>query len=116
MRDSMLQYFQAEKQEALLFLAVGAVALERTPEADPPTFRSAESARMTGVMSSFRDDEVIEIVLIAVGIGLTAVFPQRQALYAVGVGLVAQAAFMLVLDLFAAQRGRAYLDALSRLS
>jgi hypothetical protein len=161
MRDSMLQYFQAEKQEALVFLAVGAVtlvsavmllkgggawrtmawplgavaliqvsvggavffrtdgqvaALERTLEADPPAFRSAESARMAGVMSSFRDYEVIEVVLIAVGIGLTAVFPQRQALYAVGVGLVAQAAFMLVLDLFAAQRGRAYLDALSRLA
>ena len=54
MRESMLQYFQAEKEEALLLLAVG-------------------------------------------------------------VGLVPQPAFMLVLDLFAAQRGRAYLDALSRL-
>ncbi len=92
MRDSMLPYFQAEKQEALLFLAVGAVALERTLEADPPAYRSAESARMAGVMSSFRDYEVIEIVLFA------------------------QAAFMLVLDLFAAQRGRAYLDALARLA
>ena len=54
MRSSMIEYFQAEKQEALLFLAVG-------------------------------------------------------------VGLIAQAAFKLVLDLFAAQRGRAYLEALARL-
>jgi len=30
------------------------------------------------------------------------------------VGLLAQVAFMLVLDLFAAQPGRAYLDALAR--
>jgi hypothetical protein len=156
----MLQYFQAEKQEALLFLAMGTVALVtaalllrgggawramawplgavaliqvgvgsavyfrtdgqvaalvRTLEADPPAFRAAETARMARVMSSFRDYEVIEVVLIAVGIGLTAFFPQRQNLYAIGVGLVAQAAFMLVLDLFAAQRGRAYLDALARL-
>jgi len=159
MRESMLQYFQAEKQEALLFLAVGVVAfvtsvlllrgggawramawplgavaliqvgvggavffrtdgqvaaLARTLEENPPAYRAGETARMARVMSSFRDYEVIEVVLIAAGIGLTAFFPQRQALYAVGVGLVAQAAFMLVLDLFAAQRGRAYLDALAR--
>jgi hypothetical protein len=47
---------------------------------------------MAGVTSPFRDYEVIEVVL------------------------VAPAAFMLVLDLFAAQRGRAYLDALARLA
>jgi hypothetical protein len=88
----MLRYFQAEKQEPLLFLAVGAVALERTLEAGPPAYRSAETAGMAGVTSSFRDYEVIEVVL------------------------VTQAAFMLVLDLLAAQRGRAYLDALARLA
>jgi len=69
---------------------------------------------MARVMSSFRDHEVIEVPLIAAGVGLTAFFPQRQTLYAVGVGLLAQAAFMLVIDLFAARRGRAYLDALAR--
>lgn len=72
MREAMFEHFQAEKQEALLFLAVG-------------------------------------------GVALTAVYSNRQSFYAVGVGLIAQATFMLVLDLFAAHRGRAYLDAIARL-
>lgn len=75
----------------------------------------AETGRMAGVMSSFRDYEVIEVVLVAVGIGLTAFFRQRHSFHAIGVGLVSQASFMLILDLLAAERGRAYLDALSRL-
>jgi hypothetical protein len=160
MRSSMIEYFQAEKQEALLFLAVGVVALAtaalllrgggawramawplgvvaliqigvggavffrtdrqvaalvETLDTDPSAFRNAETARMAQVMSSFRDYAILEVALIAIGIALTAFFPHRQALYAVGVGLIAQAAFMLVLDLFAAQRGRAYLEALARL-
>jgi len=160
LRGSMLQYFQAEKQVALLFLSVGVAALlaallllrgggawrsmawplgavaliqvsvggavffrtdrqvaglVQALEVDPAAYRTAEVARMARVMSSFRDYEVIEVVLVAVGIALTAFFPHRQALYAVGVGLLAQAAFMLVLDLVAAQRGRVYLEALTRL-
>jgi hypothetical protein len=49
-------------------------------------------------------------------VALTFSFPDRQSLYAIGVGLVIQASFMLVLDLFAAQRGRVYVDAVARLA
>jgi len=71
MRDVMVQCFQGEKQETLLFLAAG--------------------------------------------IALTFLFPHREAVHAVGVGLVIQPAFMLALDLFAQQRGRVYVESLSRI-
>jgi len=161
MREAMLGYFQAEKQEALIFLAAGLVALAvsaallrgggpwramawplgavaliqvavgggvflRTDgqvaalsqrlDADPAACRAEETARMDRVMTGFRNYKAIEVALLAAGIALTFLFPQRQSLYAAGVGLVLQPAFMLVLDLFAEHRGRAYLDALSRLA
>ena len=160
MREAMLTYFHAEKQEALLFLLVGVAALLasglllrgdgpwrsmawpltavaaiqvvvgltvflRTDAqlaglvaslaSDPVAYRTEELARMSRVMSSFRVYGVIELVLIAAGVALSALNPGRQSLYAIGVGLVIQASFMLVLDLFAAQRGRAYLEAIARL-
>jgi hypothetical protein len=71
---------------------------------------------MSRVMSSFQLYGVIELVLLAAGVALTTLHPGRQSLYAIGVGLVIQASFMLVLDLFAAQRGRAYVEALARLA
>jgi hypothetical protein len=157
----MLTYFHAEKQEALLFLLVGAGALVasglllrgdgpwrsmawpltavaaiqvvvgltvflRTDAqvaglaarlaGDPAAYRAEEMARMARVMWSFRLYEAIEIVLVAAGIALTAIYPGRQSLYAIGVGLLIQASFMLVLDLFAAQRGRIYVEAVTRLA
>jgi hypothetical protein len=160
MREAMLSYFHAEKQEALLFLVVGVGALIvsglllrgdgpwrsmawpltavaviqvvvgltvflRTDlqvaglaaklATDTAAYRTEELARMARVMWSFRVYGVIELVLLVAGIVLAARFPGRQSLYAIGVGLVIQASFMLVLDLFAAQRGRAYLDAIARL-
>ncbi|MEI6226227.1 MAG: hypothetical protein WCS72_15900 [Deltaproteobacteria bacterium] len=161
MREAMLTYFHAEKQEALLFLLAGAGALVasglllrgdgpwrsmawpltavaviqvvvgltvflRTDAqvaglaarlaGDPEAFRSEELARMARVMWSFRLYEGIELLLFAGGVALTAFFPGRQSIYAIGVGLLIQASFMLVLDLFAAQRGRVYVDAVARLA
>jgi hypothetical protein len=52
MREALLERFQAEKREALLLLAVGAMALVQVPEKDPATYRAQESARMERVMSS----------------------------------------------------------------
>jgi hypothetical protein len=161
MREAMLEYFQAEKQEALLFLAAGLVALVASAlllrgagpwramawplgavaliqvavgggvflrtdgqaaalvqvlERDPASYRAQESARMERVMSSFRAYKALEVLLLAAGVALTLLFPHRQALLAAGIGLILQPAFMLVLDLFAEHRGRAYLEALSRLT
>jgi hypothetical protein len=83
---------------------------------DPETYRAEELARMARVMWSFRLYGGIELLLIAGGVALTAFFPGRQALYAIGVGLLVQASLMLVLDLFAAQRGRVYVEAVARLA
>jgi hypothetical protein len=91
-------------------------ALAETLIRDPAAYRVEERARMARVLSSFRIHEGIEIVLIAGGLALTALYPGRQALHAIGVGLVVQASFMLILDLFAARRGRAYLEAVARLA
>ena len=160
MREAMVSYFHAEKQEALLFLVVGVGALIvsglllrgdgpwrsmawpltavaviqvvvgltvflRTDlqmaglvarlASDAAACRAEELARMARVMWSFQAYGVIELLVFAAGVALTARFPGRQSLYAIGVGLVIQASFMLVLDLFAAQRGRSYLDAIGRL-
>ena len=82
---------------------------------DAAGYRAEELARMARVMWSFRLYEIIEIALVAAGVVLTARFADRQPLYAIGVGLVIQASFMLVLDLFAAQRGRAYFETIARL-
>jgi hypothetical protein len=54
MREALLEWFQAEKQEALLSLAVGVAALVQVLEKYPATRRAQESARMEPVMSSFR--------------------------------------------------------------
>lgn len=160
MQGQLVRYFAAEKQESLLFLAAGLVALlaaalllrgggpyramawplaaiaviqvavggavllrtdrqvgalEARLVADPAGFRSEESARMERVMAGFRLYKAVEIALLAAGIGLALAFPRREGWYAAGIGLLLQAALMLVLDLFAEKRGRDYLDAIGRL-
>ncbi len=68
MREAMLTYFHAEKQASLLVLLAGVDALV-----------ASGLARMARVMSWFRIYEGIEIVLIAGGLALTALYPGRQA-------------------------------------
>lgn len=161
MHALLIRYFAAEKQEGLLFVAVGVAALVvsafllrgggpyrgmalplaavaliqlgvgggvwlRTDrqvadlsarlDRESAAYRVAETARMEKVMSGFRLYKAVEIALLAAGIGLALLFPSRDVLYSAGIGLVAQAALMLVLDLFAERRAREYLDALARLA
>jgi hypothetical protein len=160
MQAQLVRYFAAEKQESVLFLAAGlvallaaalllrgggpyramawplaaiaaiqlavggavflrtdrqAAALEARLVADPAGFRSEESARMERVMAGFRLYKAVEIALLAAGIGLSLAFPRHEGWYAAGIGLLLQAALMLILDLFAEKRGRDYLDAIGRL-
>ncbi len=70
---------------------------------------------MDRVMAGFRLYKGAEIALLATGVALALAFPRREGLHAAGIGLVLQAALMLVLDLFAEKRGRDYLDAVARL-
>ncbi|MFP2912096.1 hypothetical protein ACLESD_45160 [Pyxidicoccus sp. 3LFB2] len=78
----------------------------------PAAFQVAELARMDVVMRNFTLYKLIELVLLAAGIAMTYAFRHREALYAVGLGLVIQAGVMLVADLFAEKRGDTYLAAL----
>ena len=156
----MTAYFAAEKQESLLFMAVGVLAvtvaiwlyanghrlksmafplvavaliqlvvggsvffrsdsqlagLSRQAGEAPAAFKAEETRRMDVVMKSFTTYKWIEIALLAIGIGLIALWQRSDIAAGVGAGLVLQAAFMLCLDLFADARGEDYLAALRSL-
>jgi hypothetical protein len=105
---------------ALIQLGVGGAVYLRTDgqvaaltaqlSSAPGAYQAAEVARMEVVMRSFALYKVIELVLFAVGVGLTYAFRNRETLYAVGIGLVLQSSLMLVADLFAEKRGDEYLE------
>jgi hypothetical protein len=111
---------------ALIHLTVGAsvylradgqvAALTAQFAQSPAALQAAELARMATVMKNFALYKLIEIALLALGIAMTYAFRHREALYAVGIGLVIQAGLTLVLDLFAEKRGDTYLAALRALS
>ena len=110
---------------ALQLVAGGAVFL-RTPnqitrlavqlDDQPEAFRAAELPRMEKVQRNFRILKVVEIVLIAAGILLTYFCRENIVLYAVGIGLIAQGAASLVLDLVAERRADVYLEVLRNFS
>ncbi len=111
---------------ALIHLAVGGSVYLRTDgqvaaltaqlAQAPAAFQAAELARMGVVMKNFALYKLIELFLLGVGVAMTYAFRHREALYAVGVGLVIQAGVTLVADLFAEKRGDTYLMALRALS
>ena len=82
----------------------------------PSAFQAAELTRMGVVMRNFALYKLIELALLAAGIAMTYAFRHREALYAVGIGLVIQAGVTLVADLFAEKRGDTYLAALRALT
>jgi hypothetical protein len=77
---------------------------------------AGEVPRMETVMANFRIYKAVELVVFALGVVLTFLFPHRDFLYSMGIGCIAQAALMLVLDLFAEHRGAAYLAMLRSLT
>jgi hypothetical protein len=107
---------------ALIQLAVGGGVFFRTEAQlaglqsqlrdDPHGLQKTELARMATVMRNFNYYKALEIGLLAAGVILVLVWPGKQTLYAVGIGLIIQSALMLTLDLFAEQRGREYIAAL----
>ena len=110
---------------ALIQLVVGSTVFFRTDaqvaklqqeySAAPADFKRDETARMQVVMKNFSLYKLIEIALLAVGVGLILSMRQHDMALGIGAGLVIQSAFMLSLDLFAEARGEDYLDALGRL-
>jgi hypothetical protein len=160
MQAELLSYFEAEKQESLLFLGVGVAAigvsiyllatahayrgmsypliavgliqiavggtvffrtdaqiaaLTAQVASEPLAYQAAEQARMKKVSASFELYKVIEIALLAGGIGLTYLFSRNPRLYAVGIGLILQASLMLILDLFAERRADRYVEQIAAL-
>lgn len=79
------------------------------PEAAARTARSTELVRMERVMKNFLVIKAVELLLIAVGVGLIFGLRQRGWAVGVGMGLLVQAAVMLAFDVFAEARGEPYL-------
>ena len=150
-------YFSAEKQEALLFIAVGiaaclasfwlwrthsrlrgmagpllaiaaiqivvgatvyfrtdaqVAAIHAQRQTAPAAFKAEETKRMALVMRNFELYKRIEIALLALGAASAVALRRRHPYwFAFGLGLALQAAFMLVLDLFAQSRAHDYLGA-----
>lgn len=107
---------------ALIQIAVGAVIYQRTDNQLSGLYKQAgeqatqyqqeEGARMDKVLSSFKLYRGVEIALLLLGIALCLVFREKMHLYAGGVGLIGQAALMLVLDLVAEKRADIYVASL----
>ena len=108
----------------LIQVAAGLVLLARTPgqvgdldaqlDTDPAGYRTDELTRMETVNDQFDLLAIVEVGLIAAGAGLaTWGFLDDEPFAAgLGVGLAAQAAIMLVLDLVAAARADTYTSAI----
>ncbi len=111
---------------ALLEIAVGGVLLARTDAQvallleqlaiAPPEMARAELARMAPVMRNFAVLLVVEVVILAAGLVLAYLAGRSDFLFALGVGCVAQAGFMLVFDLFAVRRAGKYVELLRALA
>jgi len=106
-------------------LAAGVVLLVRTDRqirerreqiaSEPKRFHDDESKRMDRVATEFTWLKWTEIGLIATGLGLFTygALEKKRSVEGVGIGLAAQSAVMLTLDLFAAARADRYRDDLS---
>lgn len=106
----------------LIQLGIGVTLWVRTPaqvstlvagiSGEPAAARSARGAeivRMERVMKSFVVIKAVEILLIAVGAALIFLVRQRGWAVGLGMGLLVQAAVMLVFDVFAEARAEIYM-------
>jgi hypothetical protein len=91
--------------------------LDQQLATDPAAFKKDESKRISGVNTSFVALMIVESVLIAGGTATAVVASQKECcrtLQGIGLGLAAQAAVTLSLDLFAMARARDYAESLDR--
>lgn len=109
----------------LVELVIGGVLLARTDgqvaallnslAVAPGDMARAELARMAPVMRTFTIVLIGEVVVLSGGLVLTYIAGRSDFLYALGVGLVAQAGVLLVFNLFAVRRAAHYVDLLRAL-
>jgi archaellum biogenesis protein FlaJ (TadC family) len=111
---------------ALIQIVVGVSIYFRSPkdlirvtemlQTQKDRIRTEEIPRMEAVMKNFGLYKWIEIALIVVGIGLFFCFEPMTLWKGVGLGLVLQAGFMVLLDFFAESRGKIYLAYLQNIN
>jgi amino acid permease len=85
--------------------------LQQQAQEAPAKFRSEEAARMRTVIANFDLYRRIELGLLALGMAIVVLLRNHEFGFAVGLGLVLQAGFMLALDHFAQARAHAYFKA-----
>ena len=95
----------------LVEIGVGAAVFWRNPP--PRQGLDQERARIQRVLASFRVYRVAETVVLTAGLTLMMLFSRRTPLNAAGLGLLAQASALLVLDRLAERRAREYAAALT---
>jgi hypothetical protein len=106
---------------ALIQLAVGATVylrsdaqaarLQQQAGSAPAEFKRDESARMKTVIAKFEHYRHVQLGLLALGMALVVLLRNREFGFALGLGLVLQAALLLALDHFAASRAHDYFNA-----
>jgi hypothetical protein len=111
---------------ALIQLTVGSTVYFRSPkdiervnamlQSDSSKIESEEIPRVDAVMKNFVLYRWIEISLILLGLVMYYYFSEGSFWKGIGLGLVIQSAFMLVLDYFAESRGKVYLEYLISLN
>lgn len=79
-------------------------------------FKNLEIDRMKVVNRNFEYYKAFEIFLIATGIILSYLFPNRIEIYSIAIGLILESSLMLVLDLFAEKRAIDYLEFIQNLN
>ena len=77
--------------------------------------KKEEIPRMKTVMSNFLIYRWVEITLIVISLFLIFFFASKTIGKGIGIGLLIQSSIMLLLDYFAEQRGKIYLDFLTSL-
>lgn len=102
----------------LLALSVGVGILHRTPGqvaaltqgfADAPAAtRTAELARIDGVIQRFRTYKIAEVVVVAAGFALVAFTPMPSMWAGVGLGCVLMGSYVFVFDSFAHHHASEY--------
>jgi hypothetical protein len=91
-------------------------ALGRGLDTAPAATATAEIQRMTTINRNFRIVKVVEAILIAAGLCLVIFLPHSSAWAAVGLGVLVEAAVLLVFDAFAHHRALVYTQWLKELA
>ncbi|MEW6775098.1 MAG: hypothetical protein AB1405_02285 [Bdellovibrionota bacterium] len=89
-----------------------AARLEKQLFENPAEYKAGELSRLEKTMLGFRVFKVCWLLMIAAGVFLAYRSPAESPRLAVGIGLIAQGAAMLVLDLFAESRAQIYAEAI----